>query len=207
MQNAKDKKILSFIDTLTRNVFLFAVMCIFIALGIAVRLLEIDSLDIYWLQIKSSRLDFIFFIGMSACYIPLLFILIERYWVNFFVQLFCSLILFILLVFVFSPPLKIKSYFFNYDVAFSTRAWSGMKGLYIGRGASFSKFTEGDKQNKLFPDGMICPTRYDYYFLSFVFTFYPNLNTEVGDNELEDYCHKKLLEVTAVASLPKVVSL
>ena len=206
MQQTKDKKVLSLIDTLTRNLFLFTVMCVLIALGITIRFLDIESLDTYWLQIKSSRLEFLFFIGVAACYIPLLFILVERYWVNFFTQLCCSIILFTLLLFVFAPPLKIKSYFFNYDTEFSIRSWEEMDGLYVGR---LVNFTRVSRKNKSSLDEMLCPINYNYYFLSFIFTYYPDITVEEyskDNKKLEKYCHKEeLLDTNAMSPLAKIV--
>lgn len=166
-------------------------MCAFIALGVTIRLLGIESLDNYWLQIKSSRLEFLFFIGMAACYIPLLFILIERYWINFFTQLLCSIILFILLLFIFAPPLKVKIYLFDYDTAFLTRSWAEVDNVYVGQRVKYPKPTSIDKQNKMSADDVLCPTSYNYYFFSFVFTFHTDLSKEFNqqDNKkLETYC-------------------
>lgn len=182
LQRTKDQKTLSFIEILTRNLFLFTVMCIFIALGITIRLLDVESLDTYWLQIKSNRLEFLFFIGVAACYIPLLFILLQRYWINFFTQLACSIVLFIVLLFIFAPPLTIKSYFFDHDIEFSTRSWGNMNGLYVGR------IVKENEASKLSLNNIQQPTSYHYCLLSFVFSYYPDPPTgsdHVHDKELE----------------------
>lgn len=166
---------LSFIDILTRNLFLLTVMCICIGLGVVVHLLNIESLDTYFIQIKSERLDFIFFIGVAACYISLLFILIEKYWLNFFAQLLSTIIIFILLIFIFNPVLKVKFYLFDGHGEFSTRSWETTEQLPFIKMVGFSWLQMPDNMDQLFPDGVICPESYSRYYLSFVFTSYRNL--------------------------------
>lgn len=166
---------LSFIDTLTRNLFLLTVMCICVGLGLVVHLLNIESLDTYFFQIKSERLDFIFFVGVAACYVSLLFILIEKYWLNFFTQLLSTIIIFILLIFIFNPALKVKVYLFNAHSEFATRSWESTEELPTAKVVSFTWLQMPDNTDELFPDGVVCPESYSRYFLSFVFTRYRNL--------------------------------
>ncbi|UYZ83998.1 hypothetical protein MTZ49_15625 [Entomomonas sp. E2T0] len=169
----------SFIDVLTRNLFLLTIMCICIGLGVVVHLLNIESLDTYFIQIKSDRLDFIFFIGVAACYISLLFILIEKYWINLLIQLLTTLLLFILLIFVFNPSLKIKIYLFDYHGEFATRSWDKVKELPVDKMVSFNWIQMPNKEDQLFPHGVVCPASYSRYFLSFVFTSYEILPKEI----------------------------
>lgn len=168
----------SFIDVLTRNLFLLTVMCICIGLGVVVHVLNIESLDTYFIQIKSDRLDFIFFIGVAACYISLLFILIEKYWINFFTQLLTTVLLFILLIFVFNPSLKVKIYLFDYHGEFATRSWDKVKELPVDKMVGFNWIQMPNEQDQLFPNGVVCPASYSRYFLSFVFTSYEVLPEE-----------------------------
>lgn len=172
MQQPTEQKPLSFIDVLTRNLFLFTAMCICIGFGVTVSLLRIDSLDSYIFQIKSSRLDFIFFVGMAACYLSLLFVSINRAWVNFVVQVLTSIILFIGLLFIFSPPLKVKSYLFDHYVEFSTRSWHRISELPIGKKCIFGKVKDTDKNAFSLMHNVFLPSSCSYYFFSFVFTSY-----------------------------------
>ncbi|MFD1259617.1 hypothetical protein [Entomomonas asaccharolytica] len=174
---------LSFIDVLTRNLFLLTIMCICIGLGIVVHLLNIESLDTYFIQIQSDRLDFIFFIGMAACYISLLFILIEKYWVNFFTQLLSAALLFILLIFAFNPSLRVKIYLFNHHSEFATRSWDKVKQLPVAKMVSFSWLQIPNEHDQLSAHGVVCPTTYSRYFLSFVFISYEVIPEAIYDNQ------------------------
>ncbi len=165
---ATEQKPLSFIDVLTRNLFLFTVMCICIGFGVVVSLLRIDSLDSYIFQVKSSRLDFIFFVGMAACYLSLLFISINRAWISFVVQILTSIILFISLLFIFSPPLTVKSYLFDHYVEFSTRSWQGVAEFPVGK----KNMKALNNDSFLLRDNVFLPSSCSYYFFSFVFTSY-----------------------------------
>lgn len=170
MQSSEQKP-LSFIDVLSRNLFLFTVMCICVGFGVVITFLEIDSLDSYIFQIQSSRLNFVFFIGMAACYVSLLFISLSRYWLNFIIQGIVSIVLFLLLLFIVSPPLKIKSYLFDHYIEFSTRPWQFASELPVGERYTF--------------DSTDLPMGHSYYFFSFVFTSYATspLDSFVKTNE------------------------
>lgn len=171
MQSTEQKP-LSIIDILTRNLFLFTVMCVCIGFGLVVRLLRIDSLDSYIFQIKSGRLDFIFFVGMAACYLSLLFVSINRAWINFLVQISLSIVLFVSLLFIFSPSLKVKSYLFDHYIEFSTRPWHRVSELPIGKKFTFSQKVDGDKVLFASTTRDFMPKSCSYYFFSFTFTSY-----------------------------------
>lgn len=166
----KEHQPLSLIDVLTRNLLLFSIMFVAMGLGIAVQLLEKHSLDCHFLQIQSERLGFIFFIVLAACYVSLLFIFIKNQWLNFLVQLIVSLVLFILLIFVFNPNLKIDIYLGKYHGGFHTRSWEKVDDLAISEMVSFAWLQFPDNQDKLFTMGIACPVTYSYYLLNFVFT-------------------------------------
>lgn len=154
-------------------------------LGIAVQLLDKHSLDCHFLQIQSERLGFIFFIVLAACYVSLLFIFIKNQWFNFLVQLLVSLVLFVLLIFIFNPNLKIDIYLGKYHGGFHTRSWEKVDDLAISEMVSFAWLQLPDTKDKLFATGIACPVTYSYYLLNFVFTAHYKL-------PLEEYKNNKI---------------
>jgi len=171
----KEYQPLSLLDILTRNLLLLTVIFLSVGFGIAVQLLDKHSLDCYFLQLQSDRLGFIFFIVVAACYISLLFIAINKQWVNFFVQIIVAIILFILLIFIFNPNLRVDIYLNKHHSSFNTRSWDKVEQLPITQLISFQWLQMPDKTDAFFPIGIVCPAKHSFYLLNFVFSHHYKL--------------------------------
>lgn len=199
-QNLQDKiyKPLSLVDILTRNLLLLSIIFVSVGFGIAVQLLDKHSLDCHFLQVQSDRLGFIFFIVVAACYVSLLFVAINKQWLNFFVQLLVAIILFVFLLFIFNPNLRVDIYLNKYHGSFNTRNWEKVNELPFTQLISFQWLQMPDKSNSVFPMGITCPTKHSYYLFNFVFSKHVRLPLEkyqknklaVGIN-----CNKKVLQL------------
>lgn len=206
---SKEIQSLSFIGILTRNLFLFSIMFIALGIGIAVHILDKQSLDCNILRIQSDRLSFFFLIIVAACYISLLFILIEKQWLNFVVQLLSSIGLFIFLLIVLNPILKVDVSIFSYDVDFSTRPWEKVRKNPISQVTTFTWLQMPDETDKLFPEGVACPEYHNVYFLNFAFTSNYNAPYDSyrdNNGKLGRVCNKKTKRlINSVTSREKAI--